>query len=142
MSPIYVRVAGLRFYVSALLLVLACAALAVPGRVLAQDRQTVLTDIQLLSEEASQTIFRLKFAPELASVEDIGEAGDAAIRLFDTRRDQGAALNRRLTGFVRSIAFEQATDGVVIRFRTAGPAIADSLVSCGRSRSSKPPMVS
>ncbi|WP_271077234.1 type II secretion system protein GspD [Aurantiacibacter sp. MUD61] len=96
---------------------------------MAQGRSTTLTNIDLVAEEAAQAIFRLRFSPDIADVDLIGENGEAALRLTDTRRDAGAAVNRRLTGFVRSVVFEQSGEGLVVRFRSAGPAIVETQTS-------------
>lgn len=90
---------------------------------------TTLTDIQLIAEEPGQAIFRLKFSPRLARFENETTASEASLRLPDVRRAQGAAMNRRLTGFVRSIGFEQEDEGLVVTFRSQGPAILETQTS-------------
>lgn len=123
------QVAGHRIsvFIVSLALMLAVALGAAPAA--GQRPATTLTDVQLVAEEASQSIFRLRFDPALATYSDFGTGGEAAIRLDDTRRSQGASINRRLTGFVRSVVFEQDGDGLIIRFRSAGPAIVETQTS-------------
>ena len=123
-----VRIAGPRDILFAFALALA-GALLMAGPAKAQGAATTLTNVQLVAEDPTQTIFRLRFSPDLADYERIGDAGEAALLFSNTRRDQGAAIDRRLTGFVRTVAFEQGGDGLVVRFRSAGPAILETQTS-------------
>lgn len=93
------------------------------------DRPTTLTDVQLVAEDAGQSIFRLRFNPRLASFSEIGERGEAALKLSTTRRTQSAALNRTLTGFVRAVAFEQDESSLIVRFRSNGSAVIETSTS-------------
>jgi len=129
MASLNARAAGLSAALVFRMFACVCAALlsAVPAA--AQDRATTLIDVQLVAEDTAQTIFRLRFSPALADIDPVGDAGEAALLLNDTRRDSGAAINRRLTGFVRSVAFEQGGDGLIVRFRSAGPAIIETQTS-------------
>ncbi len=129
MHALFARCAGYR--VGLLLYAVACgwALLFASVTAAAQDRTTTLLNVQLVAEDTTQSIFRLRFSPDLAIYEQTGEAGETALSLRDTRRDSGASLDRRLTGFVRNVAFEQSGDRLVVRFRSAGPAIMETQTS-------------
>nr|WP_137676561.1 secretin N-terminal domain-containing protein [Parerythrobacter lutipelagi] len=129
MFAVNARVAGHRILLFYCALGIACAALFAPGLAQAQSGSRTLTDIQLVAESDTQAIFRLRFAPEVAAAQNTGSAGEAVIRLADTRRAQTASINRNLTGFVRSVVFEQDADALVVTFRSRGPAIVETQTS-------------
>ncbi|WP_284124931.1 secretin N-terminal domain-containing protein [Parerythrobacter aestuarii] len=108
-------------------LLLATVACAFPAR--AQDGATTLTDVQLIAESQDQTIVRLRFSPAVATFSDVSEDGVAAVQLADTRRAQGAALNRQLKGLVTEVSFSQDSDGLTVRFRSRNPAILETRTS-------------
>lgn len=100
-----------------------------PGTAYAQRPTFTLTDIQLIAEDQSQSIFRLRFDPEAATGESVGTDGEAVLELATTRRAPTAGLTRPLNGFVRSVVLQQNGTDLTIRFRTTGGAVVETRTS-------------
>jgi len=109
--------------------------LAMPVRAQIADMRTdvapaVLTAIQPIAQGATETRFRLDFAPRAngfaALAETPATAGRAALAFALTTRASSASLQARLDGFVRSISFEQADSVLIVHFASLAPARAEA----------------
>ena len=125
MSVLDARLIGHRIFSLMVLVATALAVLAMPAPVRAQGDATTLTDVQLIAESADQSIVRLRFSPGLPVATDVSENGKTAIQLADTRRAQGAAVNRRLSGLVTDVSFSQSADGLTVSFQSRSPALVE-----------------
>ena len=103
------------------------ALIAGAGVARAQDRSppvpASLTQVLLLNQSPSETIFRLTFAPKANTFGQVGvETGKAALGFALSSRGNSAISPPGLSGLVRQITFDQFDSVLILRFDTARPA--------------------
>jgi len=105
----------------------ASALIAAPPPVLAQTSGTAaistrVIDVQIIAEDANQSIFQVKFAPTVPSYSAIADPTKPALILKDTGRSQDEPARSEYRGLVRIVDLEPTETGLAIRFTTAAPA--------------------
>lgn len=102
-------------------------AAALPAPALAQQQPrpvpAALTEVQLISQSAGETKFRLVFTPKANTFGTVGEDPyKPALGLALTNRNNSAVTPAGLTGLVRGITFDQVETVLILRFATSAPA--------------------
>jgi general secretion pathway protein D len=83
----------------------------------------VLNEILLVSESATESKFRLAFAPNANTFATVGaDPAKPALGLALTRRANSAVSPMNLRGLVRTIGFDQQDTILILRFAVTGPA--------------------
>ena len=106
------------------LAVLALTPLAAPTAAVAQSAANIsVTDLQIIAEDANQSIFQVKFVPSIPSHSVIAsDPTRPAVVLKDTVRSREEPARSEYRGLVRAVDLEPSETGLAIRFTAAAPA--------------------
>lgn len=102
------------------LLLMLCIGLSVR---LSAQTPSVVEELQLVTEDADQASFILRFSPQEPQVSSLNnDPSRPAVAMRLTFRSPKVPELQRFKGLVRSVRFESTTGSLVLRFETGGPA--------------------
>ncbi|WP_298601146.1 type II secretion system protein GspD [uncultured Sphingorhabdus sp.] len=103
-----------------LLLLALCCAILTPA---SAQTPSVVEELQLVTEDADQTSFILRFSPQEPQASPLNtDPSRPAVAMRATLRAPRVAEFHRYRGLVRSARFETTAGSLVLRFETGGPA--------------------